>query len=73
MTNQADTHSAEAAFVATKAEIDAMLTRLADLSADHFHVAPDAVNWGHVGTLQHYAGLLQRLTDAAFGEGEHAE
>jgi len=24
-----------------------------------------------VGTLEHYAGLLKRITDSAFGEGEH--
>ena len=28
-----------------------MLARLAALSQDHFNVAPDEVNWGHVGTL----------------------
>lgn len=69
MTEPTDTPSAETAFVATKAEIDAMLTRLADLSADCFHVSPDAVNWGHVGTLQHYAELLRRITCTALGQG----
>jgi hypothetical protein len=63
---------APAAFVARKAEIDAMLTRLQTLSDDHFDVAPDEVNWGHVGTLGHYAELLKRITDSAFSEGEHA-
>jgi hypothetical protein len=61
-----------AAFVARKAEIDTMLTRLQTLSDDHFDVAPDEVNWGHVGTLGHYAELLKRITDSAFSEGEHA-
>ncbi|HYZ26698.1 MAG TPA: hypothetical protein VE597_07305 [Geminicoccaceae bacterium] len=61
-----------AAFVARKAEIDAMLTRIQTLSDDHFGVAPDDVNWGHVGTLGHYAELLKRITDMAFNEGEHA-
>jgi hypothetical protein len=61
-----------AAFVARKAEIDAMLTRIQTLSDDHFGVAPDEVNWGHVGTLGHYAELLKRVTDMAFNEGEHA-
>jgi hypothetical protein len=64
--------SALAAFVARKDEIDAMLARLADASADHFGYAPDEINWGHVGTLAHYAELLKRITDAAFHEGEHA-
>ena len=61
------------AFIAAKAEIDAMLTRLQGLSDEHFNAHPDEVNWGHVGTLEHYAGLLKRITDSAFSEGEHAE
>jgi hypothetical protein len=60
------------AFIARKAEIDAMLTRLQAHSDDHFGCAPDDVTWGHVGTLEHYAELLRRITDAAFKEGEHA-
>jgi hypothetical protein len=62
-----------AAFVSKKAEIDAMLTRLQALSDDHFGCAPDDLTWAHVGTLEHYADLLKRLTDMAFNEGEHAE
>ena len=61
-----------AAFIAKKAEIDTMLTRLQELSGDHFGCAPDQINWGHVGTLEHYAELLKRITDSAFKEGEHA-
>jgi hypothetical protein len=61
-----------ATFFSKKAEIDAMLTRLQALSADHFGYAPDEVTWGHVGTLEHYADLLERTTDMAFNEGEHA-
>jgi hypothetical protein len=61
-----------AAFVSNKAEIDAMLIRLQALSADHFGYAPDEVTWAHVGTLEHYAELLKRITDMAFSEGEHA-
>ena len=60
------------AYVARKAEIDTMLARLKALSDDHFGVAPDEINWGHVGTLAHYAELLKRITDSAFKEGEHA-
>ena len=62
-----------AAFVSKKAEIDTMLARLQSLSDDHFGWAPDEINWGHVGTLGHYAELLRRITDSAFKEGEHAE
>jgi hypothetical protein len=74
MTRRAtDNTKALDAFLAAKFEIDSMLERLAALSADHFETSPDEINWGHVGTLEHYASLLKRITDSAFGEGEHAE
>ena len=60
------------AFIAAKAEIDLMLERLKTLSDDHFDCHPDEVGWAMVGTLEHYASLLKRITDSAFGEGEHA-
>jgi hypothetical protein len=62
-----------AAFVSRKSEIDAMLTRLQLLSEDHFGYGPDKVTWARVGTLEHYADLLKRVTDTAFKEGEHAQ
>ena len=62
-----------AAFVTRKAEIDTMLARLQALSDEHFEANPEDINWGDVGTLEHYANLLKRLTDSAFCEGEHAE
>lgn len=61
------------AFLARKAEIDTMLARLTTLSDEHFNVAPDDINWGHVGSLATYGELLKRITDAAFHEGEHAD
>ncbi|MGI3211889.1 hypothetical protein ACROSR_12325 [Roseovarius tibetensis] len=61
------------AFIGKKVEIDGMLARLQALSEDHFETHPDEINWGDVGTLEHYASLLKRITDSAFGEGEHAE
>jgi hypothetical protein len=61
-----------AAFVQKKAEIDAMLCRLQKLSDEHFGVAPDEATWSRVGALERHAELLQRITDMAFGEGEHA-
>ena len=61
------------AFIAAKCEIDAMLARLAALSADHFETHPDEIHWGHVGTLNHYRAKLREITDSAFKEGEHAE
>ena len=59
-------------FIAKKCEIDAMLQRLTALSADHFGVEPEEVDWGHVGTLGHYAQLLRQVRDSAFQEGEYA-
>ena len=61
------------AFIAAKTEIDAMLARLQALSDDHFETSPDEIDWGHVGTLNHYRAKLREITDMAFSEGEHAE
>ena len=73
MTRRAtDNTKAIHAFIAAKTEIDAMLERLAALSADHFETNPDEINWGHVGTLNHYASLLRQITDSAFKAGDHA-
>ena len=74
MTRRAtDNTKALDAFIAAKTEIDAMLERLAALSADHFEVTPDEIHWVHVGTLNHYRAKLREITDMAFNEGEHAE
>jgi len=61
------------AFLAAKFEIDAMLERLSALSAEHFDTDPDEIDWGHVGTLEHYRNKLREITDMAFREGEYAE
>ncbi|MEW5727844.1 MAG: hypothetical protein AB1918_08470 [Pseudomonadota bacterium] len=70
---RSDNTKAVDAFLAKKAEFDAMLARLQTLSADHFNWASDEINWGHAGTMAHYAGMLKRITDSAFQEGEFAE
>ncbi len=71
--DQRNHDQALAAFVGKKFEIDAMLSRLQDLSDDHFNYSPDEITWSDVATLEHYAALLKRVTDQAFQEGEHAE
>jgi hypothetical protein len=71
-TKSTSNEDALAAFVQKKTEIDTMLTRLQALSDDHFNYSPDEIGWDHVGTLGYYAGLLKRVTDSAFQEGEHA-
>ncbi len=68
----ADNTKALDAFITAKLQIDALLDRLKTLNADHFETSPDEINWGHVGTLNHYASLLRAITDAAFKEGENA-
>ena len=60
------------AFMTTKLQIDTMLERLKALSDDHFDTHPDEINWGHVGTLNHYRAKLREISDSAFREGEHA-
>ena len=62
-----------AAFIARKAEIDHMLTRLQALSEEHFNADPEGIHWGHVGDLADMATKLREVTDRAFGEGEYAE
>ena len=74
MTEQAtDNATALDAFLAANAEIDALLERLAALSANHFETHPDEIDWGHVGTLNHICARLRDITDSAFHEGEYAE
>jgi hypothetical protein len=43
------------------------------LSEEHSGADPGKVNWGNVGSLEYHARHLQRITDAAFREGEHTE
>jgi hypothetical protein len=71
--NTRSSEQALAAFINKKAEIDAMLTRLQALSDDHFGYSPDEITWSHAEGLAYYAGLLKRITDMAFNEGDHAE
>jgi hypothetical protein len=69
-TNKTNSRSNQQALAAL--EIDAMLTRLQALSADHFGLGPDEVTWGHVTSLADYAELLERIAERAFKEGEYA-
>jgi hypothetical protein len=72
-TRHHDNSKALAAFIAAKADIDAMLATLAALSADHFGETPDEIHWGHVGTLSLYRERLRDITDMALRTGEYAE
>jgi hypothetical protein len=76
ITNRSSSSTADdlalAAFVTRKAEIDAMLEQLAGFSDDHFGVAPDDVNWAHVGDLGYVIDRLRQASDFLFQEGECA-
>ena len=71
-TRRTGNDAALAAFVTRKAEIDAMLERLAAFSDDHVGVAPEEVHWGHVGDLGHVIERLRQASDFIFQEGECA-
>lgn len=60
------------AYLIAKAEIEAKLARLQALAADHFGDNPDAINWGHVGSLNTINARLREVSDFAFQEGECA-
>jgi len=62
-----------AAFMARKAEIDAMLARLQALSDEHFNAHPEDIHWGHAGDLADMSMKLREICDRAFQEGEYAE
>ena len=49
-----------------------MLQRLAAFSDDLFGVAPEEVNWGHVGNLGYVIERLREASDFLFTEGECA-
>ena len=52
-----------ATFIARKAEIDALLSRIQGASADHFDANPDEAHWGHAGTLGHVAEKLREIAE----------
>jgi hypothetical protein len=52
------------AFLAAKAEFDALLAELQQLSADHFGADPEAVLWGHAEVLKDWNTRLREMVDA---------
>ncbi len=60
------------AYIGKTASIQAMLKRLTEAAADHFGDDPDAITWGHVGSLGTIEEKLQHLCDMVFREGEYA-
>jgi hypothetical protein len=59
-----DQHSALGMFTAGTADASALAGKITNYLNDHMHVAPEDINWGHVGTLNQVHLDLQAI--AAF-------
>jgi hypothetical protein len=68
-----DTRKAIDAFIAKKAEIDAMLARISKLSEDHFGADPDKVHWAMSETSRTMPDTSGASPTPPSGRGEHAE
>jgi hypothetical protein len=60
------------AFLAKKAEFDALLAELQQASEDHFGADPEAVLWGETAWLHDATAKLKGIADAHFRRGEYA-
>ena len=60
------------AFLAKKAEFDALLAELQQASADHFGADPEAVLWGETAWLADATAKLKDIADQHFRRGEYA-
>ena len=60
------------AFMAAKAEFDALVAELQAMSADHFGADPEAVLWEHAEMLKDWNARLRNITDAYHRRGEYA-
>ncbi len=60
------------AFIATKAEIYAMLARIADLNDPHFKASPGEIHGCYVGDMRCTASQLREILDACFKVGAQA-
>ena len=60
-------------FVGNLTEISAILARLQSAVDDHLGIAPESVNWGHVGDTAQIASQLREIRDRLFHEGEYAD
>ena len=60
------------AFLAKKAEFDALLTELQEASNDHFGADPEAVLWGKAAWLADAIAKLKDVADQHFRRGEYA-
>jgi len=60
------------AFLAKKAEFDALLAELQQASDDHFAADPEAVLWGETAWLADATAKLKEIADQHFRRGEYA-
>jgi hypothetical protein len=60
------------AFLAKKAEFDALLAELQQAIEDHFGADPEAVLWGETAWLHDATAKLKDIADAHFRRGEYA-
>ncbi len=60
------------AFLAKKAEFDALLAELQGASADHFGADSEAVLWGETAWLADATAKLKDIADQHFKLGEYA-
>jgi hypothetical protein len=61
------------AFLAAKAEFDALIAELQQASADHFGADPEAVLWAEAAWLADATEKLKQIADQHFRRGEYAE
>ena len=61
-----------AAFLAKKAEFDALLAELTQASDDHFGADPEAVLWGETSWLADATAKLKEIADQHFRRGDYA-
>ena len=60
-----------AAFLAKKAEFDALLAELTQASEDHFGADPETVLWGEAAWLSDATAKLKDIADQHFRRGEY--
>ncbi len=60
-----------AAFLAKKAEFDALLAELQQASADRFGADPEVVLWGEAAWLSDATAKLKDIADQHFRRGEY--
>jgi hypothetical protein len=60
------------AFLAKKAEFDALIAELQQASGDHFGADPEAVLWGETAWLHDATAKVKEVADQHFRRGEYA-